>query len=102
MALTLSEAIDHAREVSSRDGVCDECKSDHAQLAKWLADYQRLLSTIPPKTELTDFQKQSLGLIPQYQENYLDPCATCSRNKANGGTGIALCGHPNHPCVRLR
>lgn len=34
--MTLDEAIEHASEASHREDLCEECRAEHAQLAKWL------------------------------------------------------------------
>ena len=92
MALTLTEAIEHAREVaSSRTDLCPECRAEHEQLATWLADYQRMLKEIGPKVEPLPFQQYQLDILFPHQEQRPDPCANCSNNPANGGTGICLC-----------
>ncbi len=36
--MTLEEAINHCYEVLDRVDMCDECKEEHKQLAKWLEE----------------------------------------------------------------
>lgn len=54
--MTIEEAIKHAEEVAEEHTKyniyggfesCDECASDHRQLAEWLTDYKRLLEQEP-------------------------------------------------------
>lgn len=41
--MTLDEAIKHTEEVAN--GKCDKCAEEHRQLAEWLKDYKRLLTS---------------------------------------------------------
>jgi len=43
-AMSLDEAIAHARDVAGRCGAGDACGRDHGQLAAWLEDYRRMLA----------------------------------------------------------
>lgn len=36
--MDLDEAIQHARETSSKGGICKECQTEHQQLAEWLEE----------------------------------------------------------------
>ena len=40
--MTLDEAIEHAKEASLREDLCDECRKEHAQLAEWLAELKTM------------------------------------------------------------
>lgn len=40
--MKLHEAIVHAREVTKRDDMCEECKAEHSQLADWLEELETL------------------------------------------------------------
>ena len=47
----IEEAISHAREISKRDTVCEECRQEHAQLADWLEELKMLRTAITPPNE---------------------------------------------------
>lgn len=36
--MTIDEAIEHAREASEREDLCDGCREEHQQLAEWLEE----------------------------------------------------------------
>ena len=38
----LQEAIDHAREVTTRENVCTSCREEHRQLADWLDELKSI------------------------------------------------------------
>ena len=38
----LQEAIDHAREVTTRENVCTSCREGHRQLADWLEELKSI------------------------------------------------------------
>ena len=38
--MTLDEAIKHCEEVAEKDCICEECASEHRQLAEWLKELQ--------------------------------------------------------------
>lgn len=40
--LTLKEAINHAKEMSENQYVCEECQKEHKQLAEWLEELELL------------------------------------------------------------
>ena len=48
MAMSLKEAIAHAKSVANKP--CGQCAAEHAQLASWLEDLQELYATMTPHT----------------------------------------------------
>ena len=40
--MELQEAIDHAREVTTRENVCESCRGEHGQLADWLEELKSI------------------------------------------------------------
>lgn len=40
--MELQEAIDHAREVTTRENVCESCREEHGQLADWLEELKSI------------------------------------------------------------
>ena len=40
--MELQEAIDHAREVTTRENVCASCREEHGQLADWLEELKSI------------------------------------------------------------
>ncbi len=42
--MTLDFAIQHAREASERQDLCEECRTEHKQLADWLSELRDLRS----------------------------------------------------------
>ena len=44
--MKLEEAINHCEEVLERDDMCEECKQEHKQLAKWLKELKLLRDMI--------------------------------------------------------
>lgn len=38
MKMTLDEAIDHSKELSEDQSVCEDCREEHKQLAEWLEE----------------------------------------------------------------
>ncbi len=44
--MKLDEAIKHCEEVLKRDDMCEECKQEHLQLAKWLKELKSLKAMI--------------------------------------------------------
>lgn len=53
--MTLDEAIEHAREVSSQE--CAECKKEHEQLANWLEELKQLQSIIGDEYDVGNLQE---------------------------------------------
>lgn len=39
--MTLDEAIIHAKELSENQSVCENCREEHKQLAKWLEELKK-------------------------------------------------------------
>ena len=69
MAMAIEEAISHAREVSKRDTVCEECRQEHAQLADWLEELKMLRTAItPPNEPLTPEQLRKMDGQPVWVE----------------------------------
>lgn len=42
MSVELQEAIEHAREVTTRENVCASCREEHGQLADWLEELKSI------------------------------------------------------------
>ena len=40
--MELQEAIEHAREVTTRENVCESCREEHGQLADWLEELKSI------------------------------------------------------------
>lgn len=53
--MTLDEAIEHAREVSSQK--CAECKKEHEQLANWLEELRQLKNVIGDTYDINKLKK---------------------------------------------
>ena len=44
MKMTLNEAIVHVKELSEDQSVCEDCREEHKQLAKWLEELREYKS----------------------------------------------------------
>lgn len=53
--MTISEAVAHAED---RSKCGDQCAAEHAQLAAWLRDYQKLLEVDDDLTDLKEANKK--------------------------------------------
>lgn len=64
--MILEEAIKHCEEVLERDDMCEECKQEHKQLAKWLKELRLLRAMIVKCSECVsrDECSQQIHLNP--------------------------------------
>lgn len=73
--MEIEEAIEHAKEVARKEGACDKCRTEHAQLAMWLKELVRLRKVVTNLKDRADELEQRL----KEQEQRLNEPNTLAR-----------------------
>lgn len=58
--MTLDEAIDHSKELSEDQSVCEDCREEHKQLAEWLEELNEYKSIFEEEHQ---FDGNSFGFL---------------------------------------
>lgn len=66
--MNLDEAIDHSKELSEDQSVCEDCREEHKQLAEWLEELKQYKEEKHAKRELKLFSVE-VALTPDVEDN---------------------------------
>ena len=70
MKMTLDEAIDHSKELSEDQSVCEDCREEHKQLADWLKELKQYKEENQSEKTAEEMFKE-LGYECRYFKRYI-------------------------------
>lgn len=90
----LQEAIDHAREVTTRENVCTSCREGHRQLADWLEELKSIREILGSygldrMRELVEADRD--GRIKIYPKPNDNTCGACGNFHRIAGRRCGTC-----------